>query len=70
MSKERGNVKWFSAPKGFGFIKRENGKDIFVHHSQIQMDGFRSLDDGQAVEFEIGENAKGLEAVNVKPIGE
>jgi CspA family cold shock protein len=71
-NRERGVVKWFSAPKGFGFIIRENGRDIFVHHSQIQMDGFRTLDDGQAVEFEARENAsgKGLEAVNVRPVGE
>lgn len=71
--KEQGTCKWFNAAKGFGFIRRKNAPDIFVHHSEIKMEGFRSLTEGQIVEFEIGENAKGLEATNVvpvKPVGE
>lgn len=66
--KEQGTVKWFDPKRGFGFIKRENGKDVFVHQSQILMDGFRTLDPDQAVEFEVIEGKKGLEATNVKPI--
>lgn len=61
----RGTVKWFNDAKGFGFISREDGPDVFVHHSAIQMDGFRSLQENQAVEFEIVQGAKGLQANNV-----
>lgn len=62
----KGQVKWFNDGKGFGFIEREDGPDVFVHHSAIQGDGYKSLDEGQAVEFDIIEDAKGLKAANVK----
>lgn len=62
---EKGTVKWFNTEKGFGFISRENGEDLFVHFSAIQVDGYKSLKEGQAVEFEIGEGARGPQAVNV-----
>ncbi len=61
----RGTVKWFNDAKGFGFISREDGPDVFVHHSAIQMEGFRTLQENQAVEFEIVQGAKGLQAHNV-----
>ena len=60
-----GKVKWFNAEKGFGFIEREGGDDVFVHFSAIQTDGFKTLDEGQAVEFEITEGAGGPQAANV-----
>lgn len=60
-----GKVKWFNAEKGFGFIEREGGDDVFVHFSAIQTDGFKTLDEGQAVEFEITEGARGPQAANV-----
>ena len=60
-----GKVKWFNATKGYGFIEQENGEDVFVHFSQIQEEGFKSLNEGQAVEFEIAEGEKGLQARNV-----
>ena len=62
----QGTVKWFNPDKGYGFISREDGDDLFVHYSEIQMDGFKTLDEGQAVEFEIttGQNGK-LQASNV-----
>ena len=60
-----GKVKWFNAEKGFGFITSEEGKDIFVHFSALNMDGFKSLEEGQAVEFEVTEGAKGPQATNV-----
>ena len=63
--KEQGTVKWFNASKGFGFIQRMAGEDVFVHYSAIQGDGFRSLEDGVAVEFEVTEGPKGLQAANV-----
>ncbi|MFL1695708.1 cold-shock protein [Weissella kandleri] len=62
---EQGTVKWFNADKGFGFIERENGGDVFVHFSAIQTDGFKSLDEGQKVTFDVEEGARGLQAVNV-----
>ena len=65
--KEQGTVKWFNAGKGFGFIQRENGEDVFVHFSAIQSDGYRSLNEGQAVEFEVVRGPKGLQASNVQP---
>jgi CspA family cold shock protein len=65
MSKEQGTVKWFNADKGFGFITRENGTDIFVHFSAIQMDGYKSLAEGQQVEFVVGEGQKGPQAQEV-----
>jgi cold shock protein len=62
-----GTVKWFNAEKGFGFISQpDGGADVFVHHSAIQMSGFRSLEEGQAVEFELQEGPKGLQAVDVR----
>jgi cold shock protein len=63
--KESGTVKWFNDSKGFGFIARENGPDVFVHHSAIQGDGYRSLAEEQAVEFEVVDGPKGLQAQNV-----
>jgi CspA family cold shock protein len=60
-----GTVKWFNASKGYGFIERQGGKDVFVHFSAIQSDGYRTLREGQAVEFTIEEGPKGLQAANV-----
>ncbi|HZG10636.1 MAG: cold-shock protein [Kurthia gibsonii] len=62
---EQGTVKWFNAEKGFGFIESEEGADIFVHFSAIQGDGFKTLDEGQAVEFQIIEGERGPQAANV-----
>ena len=62
---EQGTVKWFNDAKGYGFIARENGPDVFVHYSAISGEGFRSLSEGQAVQFEITEGPKGLQATNV-----
>ena len=66
--KERGRVKWFNDAKGFGFIARENGPDVFVHFSAIASEGFRSLAENQEVEFEVVEGAKGPQAQNVMKI--
>ena len=63
--KETGTVKWFNAAKGFGFLARENGEDVFVHFSAIQSEGYKSLNEGQAVEFEVKQGPKGLQAENV-----
>ncbi|NIS80764.1 MAG: cold shock domain-containing protein [Anaerolineales bacterium] len=60
-----GTVKWFNGSKGYGFIEREDGDDVFVHYSAIQGDGFRNLDEGQRVEFTIEQGAKGLQAAQV-----
>ncbi|MFW6006553.1 MAG: cold shock domain-containing protein [Bacillota bacterium] len=60
-----GEVKWFDEKKGYGFIEREDGDDVFVHFSAIQQDGFKNLEDGQKVEFEIVEGDRGLQAENV-----
>ena len=62
----KGIVKWFNAEKGFGFIEGEDGKDVFVHFSAITMDGYKTLDEGVAVEFDVIEGAKGPQAVDVK----
>jgi len=61
-----GKVKWFNDAKGFGFIAREDGPDVFVHHSAIMAEGFRSLSEGQEVAFDIVEGPKGLQAANVR----
>lgn len=61
----QGKVKWFNAEKGFGFIEREGGDDVFVHFSAIQSDGFRTLEEGQEVEFDIVEGDRGPQAANV-----
>ena len=63
--KEQGTVKWFNASKGYGFIQRQNGDDVFVHFSAIQAEGYKSLNEGQAVEFEVKTGSKGLQAENV-----
>jgi CspA family cold shock protein len=63
-----GTVKFFNAEKGYGFISRDEGEDVFVHYSQIQGDGYRSLQDGQRVEFDVGPGRKGEEAQNVRPL--
>jgi CspA family cold shock protein len=63
-----GTVKWFSNEKGFGFIEREEGEDVFVHFSQIKQDGYKSLEQGQRVNFEITEGPKGLQASDVSVI--
>jgi len=63
-----GSVKWFNADKGYGFIARDNGSDVFVHHSAIQTSGFRTLTEGQRVEFSIEDSPKGPQAVNVVPL--
>jgi CspA family cold shock protein len=65
MSRTFGNVKWFNDAKGFGFITSENGDDLFVHYSSIQGSGFRSLAEGAAVEFDVVQGPKGLQAANV-----
>ena len=62
---ETGTVKWFNSSKGYGFISREEGDDIFVHYNAINSEGYKSLDEGDKVEFEVGEGPKGLQAVNV-----
>ena len=64
-----GKVKWFNAQKGYGFIEMDNGKDIFVHHNAIQGTGFKSLDEGEQVEFEISNGDKGDYADNVRRLG-
>ena len=65
--RETGTVKWFNDAKGFGFIERENGADVFVHHSAITGEGFRSLAEGQAVEFQVVQGERGPAAENVAP---
>ena len=65
---QQGKVKWFSAAKGYGFIQQESGEDVFVHFSAIQTDGFRTLDEGSRVEFEVAPGKKGLQAINVRVI--
>jgi len=65
---EKGRVKWFNATKGFGFIEREDGSDIFVHYSAISAEGFRTLTEGQEVSFEVVEGDKGLQASNVQVV--
>jgi CspA family cold shock protein len=67
-SMTRGTVKWFNDAKGFGFLTREGGPDVFVHHSEIRSDGFRSLNEGDQVEFEVVDSPKGPRAANVTRI--
>src|SRR5262249_6728611 len=64
-----GTVKWFNPEKGYGFISREDGPDVFVHFSSIQMDGYRSLEEGQRVEFDVGREKRGEKAQNVRVVG-
>ena len=68
LSMEQGTVKWFNDAKGFGFIQRETGEDVFVHHSAIQANGFRSLAEGQRVEFKVTKGQKGLQAEEVRAL--
>ena len=66
--KEQGTVKWFNASKGYGFIQRQTGEDVFVHFSAITMDGYKSLNEGQRVSFEVVQGDKGLQAANVQAV--
>jgi len=66
--RETGTVKWFNDAKGYGFISREAGEDVFVHHSAIEGEGFRSLQEDQRVEFAVEQGPKGLQAVNVRAL--
>ncbi len=68
--RERGNVKWFNNVKGYGFIERAQGGDVFVHYSAIEADGYRSLNEGQPVEFSVVDSDKGPQAQSVKPVVE
>jgi cold shock protein len=61
-----GTVKWFNDAKGYGFISQDSGEDVFVHHTAIQMDGFRTLKEGELVQFEVTQGPKGLQAANVR----
>jgi cold shock protein len=65
---EKGTVKWFDSTKGYGFIKRENGTDVFVHFKSINGDGYKTLNEGDEVEFEVQEASKGPQAVNVSKV--
>ena len=67
--RETGTVKWFNGSKGYGFIQRESGDDVFVHFSEIQGEGFRNLEEGQKVEFNVEQGQKGLQATKVTTLG-
>lgn len=66
--RETGTVKWFNAEKGYGFISRESGDDVFVHYSEIRSEGFRTLEEGQRVEFTVAQGQKGPQAQDVEPV--
>ena len=66
--RESGTVKWFNNAKGYGFISRDSGEDVFVHYSAVEGDGYRSLDEGQRVEFAVEQGPKGLQAVHVSAL--
>jgi CspA family cold shock protein len=68
LAREQGVVKWFNASKGFGFIQRQSGEDVFVHFSAIEMDGYKSLNEGQLVEFEVKQGPKGFQAESVTKV--
>ena len=70
MTRTSGTVKWFSKDKGYGFIKQDDGPDVFVHHTAIQSSGYRTLEEGERVEFDIVEEPKGLKAANVTRVEE
>ncbi|MBR2905339.1 MAG: cold-shock protein [Lentisphaeria bacterium] len=70
MSREKGKVKWFNNSKGYGFIARNEGEDIFVHYSAIKVDGYKTLKEGQDVEFTVSTGEKGLQAEDVVPVQE
>ncbi len=64
----KGKVKWFNGGKGYGFIESETGEDVFVHFSEIRMEGFKTLNEGQGVDFDVNQGPKGLQALNVVPM--
>ncbi|MBI4716800.1 MAG: cold-shock protein [Planctomycetes bacterium] len=64
----KGTVKWFNDTKGFGFISQDEGEDVFVHHSEIKVDGYRTLKEGSKVEFDVTQGEKGPKATNVRPV--
>ena len=65
---EKGTVKWFNSAKGFGFIQRETGEDVFVHYRSISGEGYKNLEDGDKVEFDVEQGQKGLQAANVRKV--
>lgn len=69
MARTQGTVKWFNAEKGFGFISQESGEDLFVHYSEIQSNGYRTLEEGARVEFEVTQGKKGMQASAVTIVG-